>query len=206
MSTRSRIPHLGAALVAASLLTACAPIAETTAPTPVADATLSASSTPSATSTPAGEVVLSDVFEVEVGEPFLDAAERTGAAQVQGCSWVARSEQDGYRLQFEGPEAPVTPDTGVDLVAVAAPVGNAAQGPIGPRTAEGIGIGSTVDEARVAFPDAQVSDAPDGPQRYLRVSTGEGNEALFLAYSEGTPVIWGMIATERPNPAIEPCG
>lgn len=202
MRTRSRLPHIAAVVLAAALLTGCTSSSDSAAPDP-ATPPPPASSAPTSSAT--APVPSDDLFGVAPGELLADAAARTGATPVEGCAWVAIAEKQGYRLQIQTAEGQTAPDAAVEIVALTAPVGSAAQGPVGPRTAEGIGIGSTLDEALNAYPDAEEVPAAEGPQRYLEVATGDPAQPLFLAYSEGTPVIWGVIATDLPAPEIAPC-
>lgn len=202
MHTRSRLLPIATAVLAAALLTGCTSTAESAASDP---GTSSPTASPSSSPSDTAEAPANDLFGVAPGELLAEAVARTGATPVEGCAWAATAEKEGYRLQIQAPEGQTDPDAAVALVALTAPVGSAAQGPIGPRTAEGIGIGSTLDEARTAYPDVREVPAAEGPQRYLEVTTGDRPEPLFLAYSDGTPVIWGVVATDVETPALAPC-
>ncbi|WP_345546493.1 hypothetical protein [Microbacterium jejuense] len=70
----------------------------------------------------------------------------------------------------------------------------------GPRTADGIGVGSTVDEVRAAYPD--VTEVPDaiGPS-IIHLKVGR----IFFTYRE-TPVITSVTVTTADAPPYEVCG
>lgn len=207
MSDRVRTPLLAAAVLVVGALTACAPAvggqASSTSQTATPDG--APSSTASPTATPAADVSPNGILGIALGEPFDDAVARAGATPAEGCERIATVDGAEYSLEIQRPDPPLEPVSPVEVVAVAAPVGNAAQGPVGPTTAEGIGIGSSLDEARAAYPDAATIPTPDGPQHFLKVAVGDDGAALFLAYTEGTPVIWGMTATTLQAPPYEPC-
>jgi hypothetical protein len=204
-TARSRETLLAAALLAVGLVTGCSPQAEP-APTATSTPTASATVTPAPTETagPDADAAPGGILDVMLGESYDDAVARIGATPTEGCPRVATSQGEGYQIELQRPEPPVEPQSPVEVVAVTTPVGNAAQGPVGPRTAAGIGIGSTFDEAQAAYPDAEVVEMPDD-RSYLMIETGTDSRALFLAYSPETSVVWGVIATTLDVPPSQPC-
>jgi len=204
MTPRARIPALLAALLLAAPLVGCmtepepleTPLQTIPAPTTPAE--------PSPTPTDAAEAGPGGIDPIELGMPFDEALAAAGASPVGACEWVATAPGDGYTLSIQRVEPAAGDPPPVELVSTSAPVDAARV--VGPRTAAGIGIGSTVEEALAAYPDAE-SLAPDGmgDRRYLRVETGDGAQALFLTYTEGQPLIWAVTATTFEVPPYEPC-
>ena len=202
MTARTRVTLLAAALVVAGIATGCAPQGDASAIEPSVAQTGTPSSTPTATVT--ADARPDGILDVRLVDSFDDSVARTGALPAEGCARVATAQEEGYQLELQRADPPTDPVSPVEVVAVTTPVGNAAQGPVGPLTAEGIGIGSILDEAQTAYPDAEEVEIPDG-RTYLKVATDDSTGSLFLAYSAETSVIWGVVATTLPAPPYEPC-
>ncbi len=140
---------------------------------------------------------------VRIGMPFNEALEGTGATPVADvCPWVATVAEDGFITVIQRDEFG---DDASAVILVSASAPPEASGEVGPRTPEGIGIGSTVEEARVAYPDAEEL-APEGmdDRRYLKVDSGEEG-SVFLSFTDGDERIWAFTVTTLPVPPYEPC-
>ena len=70
----------------------------------------------------------------------------------------------------------------------------------GPRTAEGIGVGSTVEEVLAAYPDA-VESADSTDSTIVHLNVGD----MFFTYREA-PVITSVTVTTADAPPYELCG
>jgi hypothetical protein len=196
-----RFRLLAVVLAGAGLLAACSPAAEAPDASPSSSSpatTASPSPSEASPSAPAADASATGILGVELGAAFDEAVAASGAMPEEACADVATTGETPYRLQLSGGT--------VDTVAVTVPVGNAAEGAVGPRTDAGIGIGSTVDEARAAYPDAQEVGAPDAPVRFLEIDSDPQGGTLYLLTSDGAPVIWGLVATTLPEPRSELCG
>lgn len=194
------------ALAVVATLVGCAPSAPGPTPTTSITSTPSASDaqpTPSPTSTPSAGAEPGAIEGFAVGDSWADVtAGIPGFATVEGCGWLGITPDGGFDLSVLRESGSSEADP-VTMVQVAVPPEDAE--PIGPQTAEGIGIGSTLDDALAAYPDAEQIDGP-GPTDYLRVgSTGDGASSLFLTYSNGEDVVWAVTATSLPQPPYEPC-
>jgi hypothetical protein len=189
--------RLAVSVLAVVLVTGCAAPDSPggASPTPTEEPTSSSQPPPSSS----GAGIGTD----RIGMPFDEAMEGTGAAPVADvCPWVATVEEDGYITVIQRDESG---DETSPVILVSASAPPEASVRVGPRTPEGIGIGSTVEEARVAYPDAEEL-APDGmgDRRYLKVdSGGEGN--VFLSFTDGGERIWAVSVTTLPVPPYEPC-
>lgn len=206
---RARIlsPLFGMAVTAA-LLAGCAAPAS---PTPTVTQTVTASAdpapspSPSASSTPAAGVSPSGIGDVELGAPYDEAVAAAGATPVDACPWLASTEADGYMLTVQRPEVSEQDPAVVDLVQVSAsPVDLEGKPAVGPLTAEGIGLGSRLDEALAVYPDA-VEVESVGDRRYLAIESEAGTGSVFLTYTAGTDIIWGVTATTLDEPPYESC-
>ncbi|AKV86532.1 MULTISPECIES: hypothetical protein [unclassified Microbacterium] len=206
---RARIlsPLFGMA-VAAALLAGCAAPAS---PTPTVTQTVTASAdpapspSPSASSTPTAGVSPSGIGDVELGAPYDEAVAAAGAAPVDACPWLASTEADGYMLTVQRPEVSEQDPAVVDLVQVSAsPVDLEGKPAVGPLTAEGIGLGSRLDQALAVYPDA-VEVESVGDRRYLAIESEAGTGSVFLTYTAGTDIIWGVTATTLDEPPYESC-
>ncbi|GGO61200.1 hypothetical protein GCM10010910_08440 [Microbacterium nanhaiense] len=75
-------------------------------------------------------------------------------------------------------------------------------GDAGPRTAEGLGLGSTGDDVTAAYPGAVSLDAPIGGGSYLRTAeTG----SLFFGFAEGEGAASTVTVTSADLPSYESC-
>ncbi|WP_447913575.1 hypothetical protein [Microbacterium phyllosphaerae] len=207
---RARIlsPLFGMAVTAA-LLAGCAAPAS---PTPTITQTVTASAdpspspSPSASSTPTAGVSGSGIGDVELGAPYDEAVTAAGATPVEACPRLASTEADGYMLTVQRPEVSEQDPAVVDLVQVSAsPVDLEGKPAVGPLTAEGIGLGSRLDQALAVYPDA-VEVESVGDRRYLAIESGAGTGSVFLTYTAGTDIIWGVTATTLDEPPYESCG
>ncbi|WP_312168480.1 hypothetical protein [Microbacterium sp.] len=202
------LPPLCGMAVAAALLAGCA---ATGAPTPTVTQTVTASAEPAPTSSPsasapAADVSPSGIGDVDLGTSYDEAVAATGATLAEACPWLATAEADGYTLTLQRPELPEQGPAVVDLVQVSAsPVDLEGKPAVGPVTAEGIGIGSRVDQALAAYPDA-VEIESVGDRRYLAIESEAGTGSVFLTYTAGTDTIWAVTATSLDEPPYESCG
>lgn len=194
--------------VTAALLAGCAAPAS---PTPTVTQTVTASAdpapspSPSASSTPTAGVSPSGIGDVELGAPYDEAVAAAGAAPVDACPWLASTEADGYMLTVQRPEVSEQDPAVVDLVQVSAsPVDLEGKPAVGPLTAEGIGLGSRLDQALAVYPDA-VEVESVGDRRYLAIESEAGTGSVFLTYTAGTDIIWGVTATTLDEPPYESC-
>jgi hypothetical protein len=206
---RARIlsPLVGIAVTGA-LLAGCAAPAS---PTPTVTQTVTAPADPApspspSASAPAADASPSGIGDVELGAPFDEAVAAAGATPVEACPWLASAEDGGYMLTVQRPEVSEQDPAVVDLVQVSAsPVDLEGKPATGPVTAEGIGLGSRVDEALAAYPDA-VEIESVGDRRYLAVESEADTGSVFLTYTAGTDIIWAVTATTLDEPPYESCG
>ena len=189
---------LAFSVLAVVLVTGCAvpnsPGGASTMPT---EEPTTSSQPPSSSSDGAG------IGAVRIGMSFDEAMQGTGATPVADvCPWVATAPEDGFVTVIQRDESG---DDTSPVILVSASASAEASGEVGPRTPEGIGIGSTVEQARFAYPDAEEL-APEGmgDRRYLKIdSGGEGN--VFLSFTDGGERIWALTVTTLPVPPYEPC-
>lgn len=203
---------VGAALMAV-VLTGCA--SDSTAPggTPEPSRTSAApaeSATPTYTATPTADagdpagwtVSETGVGPIELGAGFEEARAEVPAWTVEdACSWTAFwNDPDGTVTAYfaEDSEAP----DGVATIDVSA-LTDAVVPEDAPRTAEGIGLGSTSDQVHAAYPDAVEQTATVGDATLLRV--GEPG-TIFFTFQAGSDVVSAVTVTSRDEPPYEVCG
>lgn len=137
--------------------------------------------------------------------PYDEAVAAAGATPVEACPWLATVEADGYTLTVRRPDASEQDPAVVDLVQVSASPDDLEGEPaVGPLTAEGIGIGSRMDQALAAYPDAAEIESV-GDRRYLKIESDAGAGSVFLTYTAGTDIIWAVTATTLDEPPYESC-
>lgn len=186
-------------LTAGLLLTGCATDSAPVDPNiqePEASVT---DASPEPTETVAEAVTADGIPPVELGMPFDDALDAIGGEADEMCPQLGYTNAAGYTNWIQ---RDVADDTGVVvLTGMSVPADDIM--PAGPQTAEGIGIGSTVQEARDAYPDAEDVQQTD-TRHYLKV-LADDDSAVFLGYQPGTDVIWEVIVTDLAMPPYEPC-
>jgi len=188
---------LALSVLAVVLVTGCA------APNSPGGASTIPAEEPSTSSQPSPSSSGTGIGTARTGMPFDEAMEVTGATPAADvCPWVATLAEDGFTTVIQRDESG---DDMSPVILVSASAAADASGEVGPRTPEGIGIGSTVEEARVAYPDAEeLSPEGMGDRRYLKVNSG-GEANVFLSFTDGGERIWALTVTTLPVPPYEPC-
>ncbi len=176
------------------LLTACS------APSATVEPTLRAPDAPSADPDTASDVVTAEgIPPVDLRMPFDDALDAIDGDSDEMCPQLGYSNSAGYTHWIQ---RDIADDSGVVvLTGVSVPADDIA--PVGPRTAEDIGIGSSVEEIYTAYPDAEEITQTD-TRHYLKV-LADDQGAVFFGYQPGADVVWEVIATELAVPPYEPC-
>lgn len=224
MMFRTRTAAFGLALATVFVLSGCAsePTAVPTTTTTTAPAPTSSMPAPSATptSTPSPSapdidtqdpstwlVTQAGIGPLEWGGPFDAALALMPADSVndtENCVWTSFWSPADASYQFviarasdDAPDGPV-----VTIAAISSPGTTQVTGP---RTAEGVGIGSSLDDLTAAYPEAVPVDSPigdgEGVPRYLQVG-----DSIFFTYYGGTDVVAGVTVTTAQTPSYEFCG
>lgn len=209
--SRRRTAFMMSAAFGALMLAGCAtasPAPETTTREPVPSPT---SSAPSPTSEP----------PVDLEDPSTWAVTETGIGPIEtggdfdatlselpeswtnddNCSWTAwwNAEDQSYSMNFvRGTESDDAP-----IVLASASAADPVTPGVGPRTTEGLGIGSTRDEVRAQYPDAAEGEAPIGDGTWLSVA-GDG-ATIFFEYYTGDQAN-AVTVTTLEEPPYEVCG
>jgi hypothetical protein len=119
----------------------------------------------------------------------------------ENCSWAAwwNAEDDSYTMTFvRGTESEDAP-----IVLASASAADPVTAGVGPRTEEGLGIGSTKDEVLAQYPDASEGDAPIGEGTWLSVPA-DGATMFFEYYTADEAN--AVTVTTLEQPPYETCG
>ncbi|WP_460799494.1 hypothetical protein [Microbacterium sp. GXF0217] len=119
------------------------------------------------------------------------------------CSWAAfwNAADASFSIRFvRGAEDQSEPISEVSASAMA----DSVTGPVGPETAESLGIGATRDEILAAYPDAEEGTASiDG--EWIRVPS-DADGQIFFQFLTGADRAWAVTVTTRDEPSYEVCG
>lgn len=141
---------------------------------------------------------------VQLDELFADAAAGVPTWTVdENCSWTAfwNDPEKGITAYFSR-DSEIT-DGVVTTIDVEA--SDAARPQDGPRTAEGLGLGSTREEVLTAHPDAAEQKPTIGDGTLLRVGA-QGQGAIFFSFRAGQDTVSAITVTSRDEPPYEVCG
>ncbi|CAH0186218.1 MULTISPECIES: hypothetical protein [unclassified Microbacterium] len=119
----------------------------------------------------------------------------------ENCSWAAwwNADDNSYSMSFvRGTESDDAP-----IVLASASAADPVTAGVGPRTEEGLGIGSTKDEVLAQYPDASEGDAPIGDGTWLSVPTD--GATMFFEYYTGDQAN-AVTVTTLEAPPYETCG
>lgn len=169
-----------------------APVAETPAPT------VTVTVTPTPTATPEGDFDATSLRGASIDSAdfaALGAALGTPVSGIAECPWYAEIETygpDASTYAFTDPE-------GVDPGILFFYTQDFSGGATGlPRTAEGVGAGSTQAEVLAAYPSAVVDTFDDisvGSMTRLTVEDAASGSRIVFALTDGSPVVnlvqWG---------------
>jgi hypothetical protein len=142
---------------------------------------------------------------VLIGDAFADTATGLPTWKVsEACSWTAFLPADdgsvnGYFVR-EADEG----DGTITTVAFEA-LADSVVPSDGPRSAQGIGLGSTREEVMAAYPDAVAQTPTIGDGEYLRVGA-QGSAAVYFQIREGAAAVTALTVTDRDEPPYEVCG
>lgn len=144
---------------------------------------------------------------VQLDELFADAVAGVPDWTVdQNCTWAAfwNDQATGVTAYFardsevsDGNVTTIEAESAADTV-------NPADGP---RTADGLGLGSTRDEVLAAHADAADPKPTIGDGTMLRVGpAGAGQGAIFFSFRAGEDTVSAVTVTSRDEPLYEVCG
>lgn len=139
-----------------------------------------------------------------IGEPFAEVAAGLEMWRVDSaCAWTAFLPADDGSVDAYFVRDAELEDGEITTVTFEA-LADSVVSTDGPRTAQGIGLGSTRDEITTAHPDAAVQQPTIGGGELLRVGT-QGSAAMYFAIREGASKVTSLTVTDRDEPPYEVC-
>ena len=145
-----------------------------------------------------GPVLIGGDFDATLAE-----LPTTWTSDGAACSWAAfwNAPDTSFSMHFvRGAEDQTEPISEISASTVADSVTD----PVGPETAEGLGVGATRDEILATYPDAEEGAATvDG--EWIRVPS-ESDGQIFFQFLAGADRAWAVTVTTRDEPSYEVCG
>ncbi|MGF6821406.1 hypothetical protein M2317_000292 [Microbacterium sp. ZKA21] len=204
-------------LLSATLLTACATPANGPEQTPT-----SSEPAPSESASPSPSASGPDEPDPDDPSSWLVSAEGIGPVLIGGdfdatladlpttwtsdgaaCPWAAfwNAPDTSFSMHFvRGAEDQSEPISDISASTMA----DSVSGPVGPETADGLGVGATRDEILAVYPDAEEGSASiDG--EWIRVPS-ESDGQIFFQFLTGADRAWAVTVTTRDEPSYEVCG
>ncbi|MDR2997007.1 MAG: hypothetical protein LBU78_02690 [Microbacterium sp.] len=144
---------------------------------------------------------------VQLDELFADAVAGVPTWTVdQNCTWAAFTNDQTTGVTAYFARNSEVSDGNVTTIDVES-TGDTVKPADGPRTADGLGLGSTRDEVLAAHPDAAEQKQTIGDGALLRVGpAGPGQGAIFFSFRAGESTVSAVTVTLRDEPPYEVCG
>ncbi|UJP11336.1 hypothetical protein L2X99_07395 [Microbacterium sp. KUDC0406] len=141
---------------------------------------------------------------VQLDELFADAVAGVPTWTVdENCSWTAFwNDPEKSVSAYFSRESDLT-DGAVTTIDVS--TSETAQPGDGPRTADGLGLGSSREEVLVAHPDAVEQKPTIGDGSMLRVGP-DGIGSIFFSFRADEDAVSAVTVTSRDEPPYEVCG
>lgn len=155
------------------------------------------------------QISMEGIGPFTVGMRYADALTAPGADVSETCTGVAGAspsdDQWSEDVSLWAVASQQDPSSTVTEITVSVPA-DAAPEHAGepPLTEEGIGLGSTVDDVMVTYPDARELDDTGIPGRSLYYVQGDSAGLVFTVEPE-RGVIWQISVTAGDLPSYEPC-
>jgi hypothetical protein len=175
-STTPKVVSIAVGLIAVLALSGCGTGARTADPTSMAPTDVSSPSTPIPSSpTPTAGITTEGIGDFKIGGSFAAAAEEIGHQPDPQCPWIISGTATSPLVGARNDGSTVS-DT-INIVAIAS-YGLEQPPADSPKTAKGIGLGSSRADVQAAYPTATAEDQPnvDFTLRYV-----EGGGAMVFA-------------------------
>ncbi|QBR73701.1 hypothetical protein [Microbacterium sediminis] len=138
------------------------------------------------------------VGEISLGDDYLATAEDLGDGWDETCEGLTAWGNPELNVFFVAGS-----DGTIETITVEGLIGDPSAGP---RTPDGIGLGSTRDEVRTAYPTVEEVAPAIGDGVYLRQSDDDPTDgARFFEFAAGDDRVSSITLTTRDEPPYEPC-
>lgn len=138
------------------------------------------------------------VGPITLGADYLATAEGLGEGWDETCEGLTAWGNPDLNVYFVSGS-----DGTIETITVEGLIGDPSAGP---RTPDGVGLGSTRDEVRAAYPTAEEVAPTIGDGFYLRDSDGGATDgARFFEFTAGNDRVSSITLTTRDEPPYEPC-
>lgn len=135
---------------------------------------------------------------IALGDDYADTVGRLGDGWSETCEGLTAWGEPDLQLYFVAGA-----DGAIETISVEGVIGDPSGGP---RTPDGIGLGSTRDEVRAAYPTVEEVTPSIGDGTYLRLNVDDsGDGGRFFEFPAGDDRVAAITLTTRDEPPYEPC-
>jgi len=135
---------------------------------------------------------------ISLGDDYVETADRLGDGWTETCEGLTAWGDPDLNVYFVAGA-----DGAIETITVEGLIGDPSGGP---RTPDGLGLGSTRDEVRAAYPTVEEATPTIGDGTYLRLGVDDsGTGGRFFEFPASDDRVSSITLTTRNEPPYEPC-
>lgn len=142
----------------------------------------------------------------EIGMRYADALTSPGSEVSELCEGVAQvTVPDASDMTMWVMASEHNPESTLAEISVSVPADTVEDVAGGPESDKGIGLGSSLDDMKAAYPEARELDDTGVPDRVMYYVPADGGGGIIFTLTRGGDTIWQISVTAGDAPSYEPC-